>query len=95
MGNNLAGVLEDCIVRLRRGESIEDCLARYPEMRSQLEPRLNMVNSVYRLPGVTPSAKFRSAARARLMSRIWQQSAQERETKAKTGTTLILIQNKI
>ncbi|MEE8318308.1 MAG: FecR family protein, partial [Dehalococcoidales bacterium] len=87
MGNNLAGVLEECIVRLRRGESIDDCLARYPEMRSQLEPQLNMIDSVHHLPGVTPSDKFKSAARARLMSRIRQQSAQERESK--TGTTLI------
>ncbi len=89
MGNNLARVLEECIARLRQGESVEDCLAKYPEMRSQIEPRLNMVHSVYCLPGVSPSDKFQSAARARLMSRIRQQPAQEREAKPKPRTTII------
>ncbi len=89
MGNNPARVLEECIARLRQGKSVEDCLAKYPEMRSRLEPRLNMVHSVYCLPGVSPSDRFKSAARARLMSRIRQQSAQERAAKSKPGAAIV------
>ncbi len=89
MGNNPARVLEECIARLRQGESVEDCLARYPEMRSQIESLLNMVHSVSFLPRVSPSDKFQRAAKARLMSRIRQQSAQERTTKSKPGAAIV------
>lgn len=89
MGNNTAKILEECIARLRQGESVEVCLAKYPEMRSQIEPRLNMVHSVYCLPGVRPSDKFQSAAKIRLMSRIRQQSAQESTTKSKPGAAIV------
>ncbi len=89
MGNNPARVLEECIARLRQGESVEDCLAKYPEMRSKIESLLNMVHSVYFLPRVSPSDKFQRAAKARLMSRIRQQSAQERTIKSKPGAAIL------
>ena len=89
MGNNPARVLEECIARLRQGESVEDCLAKYPEMRNEIEPLLNMVHSVYCLPRVSPSGKFQKTAKARLMSRIRQQSAQERTPESKPGAAIV------
>ncbi|MFC1911777.1 FecR domain-containing protein, partial [Chloroflexota bacterium] len=89
MENNTARILEECIERLRRGESVEDCLAKYPKRRGEIEPLLNMVHSVSCLPRVSLSDEFQSVAKARLMSRIRQQGTGKRTTKAKPQTTII------
>ena len=34
-------ILDECVDRVNRGESIEDCLAGYPEHAEELEPLLS------------------------------------------------------
>jgi uncharacterized protein (DUF433 family) len=38
---NLTTITDDCLERLARGESVADCLARYPEAADQLAPILS------------------------------------------------------
>ncbi len=59
--------LEDCLDRLARGESLEDCLARHPEHSAQLRPLLEASARLERSAGaISPSPAFRAAARTRL-----------------------------
>jgi hypothetical protein len=88
MGTNPARVLEEGIERVRRGESIEDYLAKYPEMRAGIEPLLNMAHTLSSLPRISPSEQFQEAARIRLMSRIRQPSVQKKAVKSGTGNNI-------
>ncbi len=62
--------LDQCLQALADGESLEACLARFPDQRQELEP---MLAAVLRLQAVhhlqTPPA-FRQAARGRLLAAI-------------------------
>ena len=40
MADNFDRILDECIDRINRGQSLEDCLADYPEYVKQLEPLL-------------------------------------------------------
>ena len=60
-------ILDDCLARLAAGESIVDCLARYPEHADELAPLLRMSQETIRIAyTATPS----DAARARGMARM-------------------------
>ncbi len=37
---NVAEILDECLARLRRGETVGDCLARYPDQAAELAPML-------------------------------------------------------
>jgi len=78
MGNT-EDILAQCLIDLERGDSVEDCLARYPKQREELVPLLRAAERVRSTPDVGPSASFRQDARTRLMSKIEPQtSARER-----------------
>lgn len=75
---NIEEILAQCLSDLEGGDSVEDCLARYPERREELQPMLRAAQRVSTAPGVVPSASFRQHARARLMEKIdAQESASE------------------
>lgn len=40
-------IFEECIVQLNQGQSIDDCLRRYPDHASRLRPMLETVSSVH------------------------------------------------
>ena len=66
----LSKILDDLIARINRNEPIESCLDTYPDLRYDIEQLLHVALSVYALPKVTPSDKFRKTSKARLMNRI-------------------------
>ena len=37
---NLEAILDDCLIRLQQGESVGDCLDRYPQQAAELKPML-------------------------------------------------------
>ncbi|MFC2020117.1 FecR domain-containing protein, partial [Chloroflexota bacterium] len=76
MRAKLSRVLDECIERIGKGESLEACLAEYPDLRERLEPLLHIALSVSALPKAEPSKEFRKASKARLMARIRQESAE-------------------
>ncbi|MCD6453600.1 MAG: hypothetical protein J7K77_04880 [Dehalococcoidales bacterium] len=65
MKNNreLENILDDCLQRLAEGESVEQCLKRYPEQTSQLGPLLGVAQAVGEASAIQPRPEFRSRAR--------------------------------
>lgn len=77
MGDKLPQVLDECIDELKKGNKIETILADYPTMREQLTPLLQAALSVFIIPKVSPSDEFRRTSKARLMTRLRKESAQD------------------
>jgi hypothetical protein len=76
MRTDLSEALEECLGRMCKGESIEDCLNDFPHLRYQLEPLLSTALSISTAPKVSPSEEFRKVSQARLMTRLREESRQ-------------------
>ncbi|MCL0063935.1 hypothetical protein M1N83_01835 [Dehalococcoidia bacterium] len=62
--SEFSNVLEECLERLlRNGETVEQCLERHPERRTELEPLLKTALDVRKASAVQPSAEFKARAR--------------------------------
>jgi hypothetical protein len=66
MNNDLDKVLDSCIDRMNRGESLDDCLRSYPEHVKELEPLLRALSEARDASSSVPRASARLAARQRL-----------------------------
>ncbi|MFH1381985.1 MAG: DUF5667 domain-containing protein [Chloroflexota bacterium] len=65
--NNKEEILARCIDEVLSGQStVEDCLARYPELREELKPLLEVAISI-QVPKVAASPEFRQRTRDRLL----------------------------
>jgi len=78
----LPWVLENCIERIRRGDSIESCLSECPTMRNQIEPLLHTALSISSIPKVSPSDEFRRISKGRLMIRLRKEPIENETTKS-------------
>ena len=66
MSGNFSEALNDCLERLKRGESVYSCLRRYPALADELEPLLDVAVATMRAAesaAPSPSAKARGFAR--------------------------------
>ncbi|MDD5037753.1 MAG: DUF4382 domain-containing protein [Dehalococcoidales bacterium] len=63
MVNDFDRILDECIDRINRGESLEDCLSAYPAYAERLKPLLQCMHGVKKTYAFTPSADARRAAR--------------------------------
>jgi hypothetical protein len=64
-------VLAECIESIESDEAtLEACLARYPEHRSELQQLLPLVAALHDIPAVAPPADFREGARQRLLAQL-------------------------
>ena len=66
MSGNFSEALNDCLERLKRGESVYSCLRRYPGLADELEPLLEVAVATMRAAesaAPSPSAKARGFAR--------------------------------
>jgi hypothetical protein len=88
MRTKLPKVIDNCIERMRKGQTIEACLAEYPDMRQQIEPLLRTAVSISSIPGVSPSDEFRRLSKARLMMRLRQESIQTEAAKSSRRISL-------
>lgn len=79
MERKLSKVLDNCLSRLREGGTIESCLAEYPALRTDLEPLLCTAVSVSAVPRAAASQVFRKESKIRLVYRVRQLSASNRE----------------
>ncbi|MDQ1300495.1 MAG: hypothetical protein QG637_413, partial [Chloroflexota bacterium] len=76
---NIAMALDDCLTRLTRGESVADCLTRYPSQAAELAPMLTAAVqlrtlSIYQLSGaqrLRGKVALRTALAARAQPRPW------------------------
>jgi LysM repeat protein len=71
--NAFAACLDDIE---QRGVSLDECLARYPELRDELEPALMTVLDVRAVPEWQVSPEFKATARQRIIRRIRQQRSE-------------------
>jgi len=58
-----AGILDECLEAIARGETEESCLARYPERAMELGPLLRTAMAARGICAVTPDPEFRARAR--------------------------------
>lgn len=77
----LAVVLDDCLQRLQRGESLEACLQRYPAHARELAPMLAAAAQLTALHQVAPSA----AQNTRTLVALREAAAQRRAQPQRTG----------
>lgn len=73
-------ILNECIDRLARGETVEACLARYPEHAPELRPLLLVARATLSATAqLTPRAEFRMAARHRFLDALAARHARKQE----------------
>ncbi len=63
-------ILDECLERLLRGETIEHCLHSYPEQAAELEPLLQTALAVKKASTIQPRAEFRTRARDQFRSAL-------------------------
>lgn len=69
MAKYLEDIFNECLERMRRGDSMESCLSSYPDYAHELEELLSTVLNVrQRSSIVQPRPDFKARARARFMS---------------------------
>jgi len=70
MSDNFDKTLDECIDRINRGESLESCLADYPEYVEQLEPLLQAMLQTKEAYSFAPSANAKRVARQRFSAAL-------------------------
>jgi hypothetical protein len=70
MNRTFDEILDDCVDRLNRGDTVQDCLRGHPEHASELEPLLRAVADTRAAYKFTPSAEARRTARQRFNARM-------------------------
>ena len=71
MTRPLEDIFNECLERLRQGESIESCLGSYPEYAVELEEMLSTVLNVrWRASMAQPRTEFKARARAQFMGAL-------------------------
>ena len=68
MAERFENILDECIERLLQGESVEQCLERYPEHAVQLEPLLRVAKATRETSSVEPRPEFKAQARYQIES---------------------------
>jgi hypothetical protein len=72
MSKKIEEIFLECIEAIKAGQSdIDGCLRRYPSLREELEPLLNIAISLREPPDVRPSQEFKIRARVSLMDHIY------------------------
>ena len=75
MNRKKTKALYECLVRIQSGESLETCLAIYPDLETELRPMLEITLSLDGLRGVTPSAAFVDHAWSNIRVRVTEAAA--------------------
>ncbi len=66
MGKAFNKILDECVDRINRGETVEDCLATYPEYAEELEPLLRVMLDAQTAYRFIPSPTAKMAGKQRL-----------------------------
>ncbi|MBS1252293.1 MAG: hypothetical protein MAG451_01331 [Anaerolineales bacterium] len=86
MSNEFTTVLDECLGRLKAGDSIDACLERYPEHAEELEPLLQTVQHIEPLRFTEPP---RPESRARGRGLFLAKAARMREKQEETQPSLL------
>ena len=79
MTDNFDKTLDECIDRINRGESLESCLAHYPEYVEQLEPLLQAMLQTKETYSFAPPASAKRVARQRFNAALESLEQRRRE----------------
>jgi hypothetical protein len=72
-------ILDDCLERVMTGgETVEQCLARYPDDAAELEPLLRTALAAREAADIRPSPEFRERARYQFQAAIREMETQKR-----------------
>jgi len=63
-------ILDECLERLVKGETLEQCLQHYPEQAAQLEPLLQTAQAVRKASAILPRSEFKARARYEFRSAL-------------------------
>jgi hypothetical protein len=99
MTNEFDMILDKCVDRLSRGESLKKCLADYPEHKDQLEPLLKAMTETATAYSFVPSPEAKRNARLKFYSELdrrrqpsfWQRLARPRLAWVSTASILTLL----
>jgi len=86
-GKRFDNVLNECLERLLKGETIEQCLQSYPEQATELEPLLRTALAAKRVSAIQPRAEFKARARYQFQSAL-------REMESKKGRWFFVWQSR-
>lgn len=67
---NIDVLLNECVERMRRGETADQCLARYPDNAAELEPLLKTVLSLNSVSELRARPQFRAYAKAQVLATV-------------------------
>ena len=73
---------EDCLTRLSQGETLEDCLRRYPRQAVELRRLLATSQEVQKVGAIHPSETFKARARHELVNHMNRQPRPALRTQA-------------
>jgi hypothetical protein len=72
-------IFEECLeLMLVKGETVEECLRRYPEHARELKPLLETATATKKAVAVQPSPEFRERARQQFYAALRQMPAQKK-----------------
>ncbi|MBI2958374.1 MAG: hypothetical protein HYY32_05970 [Chloroflexi bacterium] len=72
-------VLDECIERLRNGETVEQCLTSYPHLAAELEPLLSTAAALRQASSLAPRPEFRAMAKARVLAAVRENAAKKQQ----------------
>ncbi len=71
MAEKIEDILDKCLERISKGESVSDCLTTYPEQAPELEPLLKTGSALIRKSLVVqPTPEFKAKARSQLQGML-------------------------
>jgi hypothetical protein len=71
MPERFENILDECLERMRQGESVEQCLARYPELAAELAPLLRVAMASQKASStVKPRPEFKARAMYEIQSQL-------------------------
>ncbi|MDD5509577.1 MAG: DUF5667 domain-containing protein [Dehalococcoidales bacterium] len=91
MKNNreFENILDDCLERLARGETLTHCLESYPEQAEQLEPLLRTARVASETLAILPRPEFRARARYEFQSVLQEVTAKKKLSLFNLRTRLV------
>jgi hypothetical protein len=79
MAQKIEDILDNCLERMFRGESVEACLKAYPKQAPKLEPLLKTSFAlVQKSSAIQPDPEFKDRAHSRLQGALYAKSEQRR-----------------
>jgi hypothetical protein len=64
------GILNECLDRLNRGETVAQCLARFPQHADALEHLLQTASFARKVSAIRPRPEFKAIAKARFLAAV-------------------------